>query len=193
MKIGVDVGGTNTDAVILGPGGVAGWHKTPTTEDVHSGIVAAISAALNASGTATDDVDCVMIGTTQFTNAVIERRSLLPVGVVRICLPAAAAIPPLTDWPDDLRNVIGQHIYMVRGGHEFDGQEIAPLDELGVAKAARSMKASGIKAAAVTSVFSPIDGAMEKRAAEIIRNEAPDMAVSLSSELGQFGLFRSCQ
>ncbi len=188
MKIGVDVGGTNTDAVILGPDGVAGWHKTPTTEDVHSGIVAAISAALTAGSTTHSDIDCVMIGTTQFTNAVIERRALLPVGVVRICLPAAAAIPPLTDWPEDLRRVIGRHVYMVTGGHEFDGKEIAPLDEQGIAEAARSMKKAGINAIAVTSVFSPIDRSMERRAAEIILNEAPDSAISLSSELGQFGL-----
>ena len=94
MKIGVDVGGTNTDAVVMGSDGVLGWQKTPTTPDVYSGIVTAIRAAKQLAGTTPDQVDCVMIGTTQFTNAVIERRSLLPVGVVRLALPAASAIQP---------------------------------------------------------------------------------------------------
>lgn len=188
MKIGVDVGGTNTDAVILGPTGVAGWEKTPTTEDVYSGIVNAISAAVASGGVDERNIDCVMIGTTQFTNAVIERRSLLPVGVLRLCLPATSAIPPLTDWPDDLARAIGKHVTLIGGGYEYDGREIAPLDESTVAKAAREMAADGIRSAAITSVFSPMNGEMERRAAEIVQNEAPGIAVSLSSELGQFGL-----
>ena len=59
------------------------------------------------------DVDCVMIGTTQFTNAVIQRRSLLPVGIIRLALPATSAIPPLTDWPDDLITEIGRNAHLV--------------------------------------------------------------------------------
>lgn len=188
MKIGVDVGGTNTDAVVMGPCGVAGWKKSPTTRDVQSGVVAAITAAMESAGALPGDIDCVMIGTTQFTNAVIERRSLLPVGVIRLALPATAAIPPLTDWPADLVEAIGRHTVLVSGGYEFDGREIAPLDEKAVAQAAREWAKKGLKTAAITSVFSPMNGEMERRAGEIIRNEAPDIAISLSAELGQFGL-----
>ncbi len=188
MKIGVDVGGTNTDAVVIGVEGVAGWQKTPTTSDVQSGIVTAITAAMQSAGVAPADIKCVMIGTTQFTNAVIERRALLPVGVIRLALPATSAIPPLTDWPADLVQAVGRNVTLVGGGYEFDGREIAPLDEGAVAEAARGWVAKGLKAAAITSVFSPMNGEMEHRAAEIIQCEAPDLAISLSSELGQFGL-----
>lgn len=188
MKIGVDVGGTNTDAVVMDARGVVGWKKTPTTGDVQSGIVAAITAAMASADAAPADIDCVMIGTTQFTNAVIERRSLLPVGVIRLCLPATSSIPPLTDWPDELVGAVGRNATLVGGGYEFDGREIAPLDEKAVAQAARGWVRQGLRTAAITSVFSPMNGAMERRAAEIILNEAPDMAISLSSELGQFGL-----
>jgi N-methylhydantoinase A/oxoprolinase/acetone carboxylase beta subunit len=188
VKIGVDVGGTNTDAVVMRGTSVAGWHKTPTTEDVTSGIVKAIENAITTGGVDRTEVDCVMIGTTQFTNAVIERRALLPVGVVRLCLPATSAIPPLTDWPIDLVAAVGRNVAMVAGGFEFDGREIAPLDERAVAEAARGWRVAGLRSAAVTSVFSPINGEMERRASEIIRNEVPDVAVSLSCELGQFGL-----
>ncbi len=188
MRIGVDVGGTNTDAVIIGADGVIGWQKTPTTEDVYSGIVAAISTAIDSGSADKAAIDSVMIGTTQFTNAVIERRALLPVGVLRLCLPATSAIPPMTDWPADLIDAIGGHVTLVAGGYEYDGREIAPLDETAVAEAARVMRKKGLQSAAVTSVFSPMNGAMERRAAEIIENEAPDITVSLSYELGQFGL-----
>jgi len=188
MKIGVDVGGTNTDAVIVGPQGVAGWNKTPTTRDVTAGIVGAIRAAMDEARIGPAAVDCVMIGTTQFTNAVIERRSLLPVGVLRLALPATSAVPPLTDWPEDLVAAVGRNVALVGGGTEFDGRPIAPLDERAVAEAARGWGKAGLKAAAITSVFSPMNGATEARAAEIVRQEAPDMAISLSSELGQFGL-----
>ncbi|MDF0603215.1 hydantoinase/oxoprolinase family protein [Psychromarinibacter sp. C21-152] len=188
MKIGVDVGGTNTDAVVMGAQGVAGWKKTPTTFDVQSGIVAAIKAAMASANASPTDIDCVMIGTTQFTNAVIERRALLPVGVIRLCLPATSAIPPLTDWPAELVDAVGRNTRLVGGGYEFDGREIAPLDETAVAETARGWARQGLRAAAVTSVFSPMNGEMERRAAEIIQTEAPGIAVSLSSELGQFGL-----
>lgn len=188
MKIGVDVGGTNTDAVIVGPQGVAGWNKTPTTRDVTAGIVGAIRAAMTEAGIGPAAMDGVMIGTTQFTNAVIERRSLLPVGVLRLALPATSAVPPLTDWPEDLVAAVGCHVALVGGGYEFDGRPIAPLDEKAVAEAARGWAKAGLRTAAITSVFSPMNGAMEARAAEIVRQEVPDMAISLSSELGQFGL-----
>lgn len=188
MKIGVDVGGTNTDAVVLDADGVRGWCKTPTTADVYSGIVAAITQTISDAGADHADIDCVMIGTTQFTNAVIQRRSLLPVGIIRLALPATSAIPPLTDWPDELISKIGCNAHLVKGGYEFDGREIAPLDEKAVAEAARSFSRDGIRTTAITSVFSPMNGDMERRAAEIVKNEAPDIAVSLSCELGQFGL-----
>ena len=77
---------------------------------------------------------------------------------------------------------------LVGGGYEFDGREIAPLDERAVAEAARDWVRKGLRSAAITSVFSPMNGEMERRAAEIIGNEAPDMSISLSCQLGQFGL-----
>ena len=47
-----------------------------------------------------------MIGTTHFTNAVVERRRLEPVGVIRLGLPATQSLPPMVDWPDELRAVV---------------------------------------------------------------------------------------
>jgi N-methylhydantoinase A/oxoprolinase/acetone carboxylase beta subunit len=76
---------------------------------------------------------------------------------------------------------------MVHGGHEFDGREIAPLDERELKRIAGEIRARGITTAALTSVFSPVTNSMEMRAADILRNELPDLAISLSHEIGRVG------
>lgn len=184
-RIGIDVGGTNTDAVLLDGDRVAFATKTPTTEDVLTGVRLALEAAA-AHGA--DAVQAVMIGTTHFTNAVVQRRDLARVGAVRLGLPAAASLPPFCDWPADLAALVRGQVHMVEGGHDYDGRPIMPLDERGVAAAARSMRAAGIDCVAVSAIFSPLDPAMETRAAEILREEMPDAAITLSHELGRIGL-----
>ena len=187
-RIGIDVGGTNTDAVLMDGLDVVAWHKTPTTPDVGGGIVAALESVLDQSAVARTDIGSVMIGTTHFTNAVVERKRLLPVAAVRLGLPATRGLPPMVDWPDDLSTTLGRHRYLVHGGHEFDGREIAPLDEKAVRDAARDMRAKGLRVAAVTSVFSPVNADMERRAADIIASEVPGIDISLSHEIGRVGL-----
>lgn len=187
MRIGIDVGGTNTDAVVLDGDKVVGACKSPTTEDVSSGIASALTIVLGQTGIPAAAITAVMIGTTHFTNAVVERRRLLEVAAIRIGLPATRGVPPMTDWPSDLADTLGRHTWMVRGGHEFDGREIAPLDEMEILRIAREVKARGLRTAAITSVFSPVTPVMEARAAEILREENPDIALSLSHEIGRVG------
>ncbi|GAB6876938.1 hydantoinase/oxoprolinase N-terminal domain-containing protein [Thermaerobacter litoralis] len=187
MRIGIDVGGTNTDAVLLDGSRVVAWHKAPTSPDVTAGIAAAVRGVLQAAGCRPGAVQAVMIGTTHFANAVVERR-LEPVGVIRIGLPATAALPPLVDWPRDLAACVGDQVFLVRGGHEFDGRPIAPLDEPALRAAARRLKAEGLKAAAVTAVFSPVDPSAEERARAILEEEYPGLRVTLSHAIGRVGL-----
>ena len=188
MRIGVDVGGTNTDAVLMDGATVAASIKTPTTADVGAGVVAAIRGVLAQSATAPETVTAVMIGTTQFTNAIVERRRLVPVAIVRLALPATESLDPLIDWPRDLADTIGRNVYMAKGGYEVDGREISPLDEADIACIARDIAARDLHSVAVSSVFAPLNGAQEKRAAEIIRAEHPDAQITLSSEIGRVGL-----
>ena len=112
IRIGIDVGGTNTDAVLMDGLEVISKIKTPTTEDVTSGITTALRHILQVSGTPTSAVAGVMIGTTHFTNAVVERRHLQKTAAVRLGLPATAALPPMVDWPSDLRDVLGGQYYL---------------------------------------------------------------------------------
>jgi N-methylhydantoinase A/oxoprolinase/acetone carboxylase beta subunit len=188
LRIGIDVGGTNTHAVLMDGSRVVAKIQTPTTEDITSGIATALRDLLANAGTATDRIRAVMIGTTHFTNAVIERRRLQPTACVRLGLPATAALPPMVDWPSELRATIGHHAYLCHGGNEFDGRPLSPFDADEVARAAADIAARGIRTIAVSSVFSPVNPEMEQRAAEILAAAIPGAAICLSSEIGRIGL-----
>ncbi|MFN8457213.1 MAG: hydantoinase/oxoprolinase family protein [Anaerolineae bacterium] len=188
MRIGIDVGGTNTDAVLMDGVNVLAWHKTPTTPDVTSGITTALQAIMAETGVSADAINTVMIGTTHFTNAVVERRRLTPVAAIRLGLPATKVLPPMVDWPDDLRQAIGNHAYLAHGGHEFDGREISALDEKELRGIAADIRSKGIRSVAISSVFSPVNPQIEEQAAAILRAEIPDLAVTLSHEIGRIGL-----
>ncbi|RMF07999.1 MAG: hydantoinase/oxoprolinase family protein [Alphaproteobacteria bacterium] len=188
MRIGVDVGGTNTDAALMDGAKVVASVKSPTTEDIATGVIGAIRSVLKEAQQDPSVVRTVMIGTTQFTNAFVERKRLSEVAVLRLALPATQSLPPMTDWPEALVNAIGRNIFWIEGGYEFDGREIMPFNERQVLDAVRNIKKLGIRAVAVSSVFSPINPEMERRAQEIILNEIPDVKVTLASDIGRIGL-----
>ena len=123
LRVGIDVGGTNTDAVAIDADGVVrSRFKEPTTEDPNDGILAALDAV--AMG---HDVDRVALGTTHALNAIVQRRGLRRVAVLRIGAPGTLAIPPCTAWPVDLAAAAVGPILVARGGVEVDGR-IHPLD-----------------------------------------------------------------
>lgn len=187
-RLGIDVGGTNTDAVIIRGCEVLAGVKAATTEDVTSGVLEALEQVLDKAGVDRAKISNVMIGTTHFTNAVIERRHISPVAAIRLGLPATACLPPMVDWPDDLRKATGDLGYMVTGGYEFDGRPIAALDEDELDRIADDIREKKVKAAAITSVFSPINRDMEVAACERLQRKIPDLSVVLSSDIGRIGL-----
>ncbi|MEW6243747.1 MAG: hydantoinase/oxoprolinase family protein [Bacillota bacterium] len=187
-RLGIDVGGTNTDAVILDEANVpVAKAKTPTTEDVTSGILKVLDLVLEPGNVDVAQIKYAMLGTTHCTNAIVERKRLCRVAVIRLGAPATLAIKPLTGWPEDLKAAIGDMRFVVGGGHEFDGRRIAPVDEQELRRICGQVKGRA-EAVAVTSVFSPVNTEDEKLAAEIIRSELGDIPVSLSHEIGSIGL-----
>jgi N-methylhydantoinase A/oxoprolinase/acetone carboxylase beta subunit len=187
-RIGIDVGGTNTDAVLLENGRVVHAVKTPTTADVTGGIVAALALLGDHPEVARGGIDGVVIGTTHFVNAVVQRRGLAPVAAIRIGLPAGASLPPFCDWPAELAGLVRGAVFMLEGGHDYDGREIMPFDEAGMRAAAHEVRAQRLRAVAISSVFAPLDPAHEERARDILSAECPDAAVTLSHQLGRIGL-----
>jgi len=187
-RIGIDVGGTNTDAVLLEDGRVVHAVKTATTPDVTAGIVTALGELARHPAIAQGAIDGVVIGTTHFVNAVVQRRDLSQVAAVRIGLPASASLPPFCDWPEDLTSSVRGEVFMLEGGHDYDGRPIVPFDEAGMRQAARRVRTSGIRSVAVAAIFSPLDPSCEERARVILAEECPEAAVTLSHDLGRIGL-----
>ncbi|MCP4316962.1 MAG: hydantoinase/oxoprolinase family protein [Hyphomicrobiales bacterium] len=187
-RLGIDVGGTNTDAVIMRDREVLAGFKAATTQDVTTGVIEALEGAIGKCGVDRAQIDKVMIGTTHFTNAVIERKHINPVAAIRLGLPATACLPPMVDWPAELRTAAGDNGYLVRGGYEFDGREIAPLDEEELDRICDDINVRKTKVASISSVFSPINQEMEKTAREHLLRKCPDLSVVVSSDIGRIGL-----
>jgi len=188
-RIGIDVGGTNTDAVILDE-----HHqpiakvKQPTTPDVTTGIFNALDHVLNQITINYDEIQYAMLGTTHCTNAIVERKRLNKVAIIRIGKPATLAIEPLTAWSRALKDAIGEYAYIVSGGYECDGRKISTLHEKEILNITQEIKGK-VDSVAVVGVFSPVNAEQEKRVGEIVIQElGADMAVSLSHEIGSLGL-----
>lgn len=188
MRIGIDVGGTSTDAVLMGGDGIHATAKTATTPDIVSGIRAVLGRLREARRFSPDAIDAVVVGTTHFTNAVASGTGLAHTAVVRLGLPATSAVPPLLDWPEHLVRDIGGHSFLCRGGNEFDGRPIAEIDERELRRVAAEIRARGVRSVAVCAVFSSPYAECERRAAEILTREAPSVQVSLSHDIGGLGL-----
>ena len=187
-RIGIDVGGTNTDAVLIDGTRVLASLKTATTEDVTTGVTRALSQLIDRTGDAAQSAQIVIIGTTHFVNAVVERRHLQRVAVMRLCLPASSSVAPFIDWPEDLRAIVKGSVDLLPGGFEIDGREIAALDEKAVHAAAVRVRDAGLNDIAISCVFSPLRDDHELRAAEIVRSVIPQSRITLSKDLGRIGL-----
>lgn len=187
-RLGIDVGGTNTDAVIMDAADhVIAKAKVACTPDITAGIVAAVDAVLGRAGLSPGRISHVMLGTTHATNAVLERANLRRVAVIRIGGPATHSVRPMFGWPPDLVAAVSAGAVIVDGGIEFDGQEISPLDTGTIARFLTGLagEADGV---AITSVFAPVSARHELAAAEVARRELGDVHVSLSHEIGSIGL-----
>ncbi len=189
LRLGIDVGGTHTDAVVLDRGDrVLAKTKQPTTPDVTTGIVAAIGALVGTPDVDAARITHVMLGTTHATNALLERRELLKVALVRIGAPSTTLVRPLYSWPDDLRATVSAGEVVVRGGVEVDGRDIVPFDPGAVARFLESV-AETAEAVAIAGVFSPISARHELEAEQVARQVlGPDIPISLSHEIGSLGL-----
>ena len=188
-RLGVDVGGTNTDAVLIDEQlNVTAEVKLPTTADVYSGILAAVKGVLERSGVDRGLIKQAMLGTTQCTNAIVERKRLSDIGILRLGAPATEGIIPMVDWAEDLRG-IARETAIIGGGFEYDGKPLAALDE----KAARAFfsrcKEKGLKSIAISQVFSVVREDNEIEAERICHEVmGEDVYVSLSSRIGSMGL-----
>ncbi|KAL2841747.1 hypothetical protein BJY01DRAFT_249415 [Aspergillus pseudoustus] len=214
VRIGVDVGGTNTDAVVLDPTqhgtptrGVLASHKTPTTPDATAGVEAAIRAVLQESGITSSSsssnsgargstttgytISSVTIGTTAFLNAVIERdpQHLTRVAVLRLSKSFLRDVRPFSDWPLDLARAIEGYVGYADGGLHIDGSEEAPVVEEQIVRECREIRSRGLNTVVIAGVYSPIDRDFhqEDRVRDIVAREIPGADIVCSHEVANIG------
>jgi N-methylhydantoinase A/oxoprolinase/acetone carboxylase beta subunit len=189
LRLGIDVGGTHTDAAVLDAADrLVAKTKAPTTRDVTGGVTAALDGVLRDPAVDAARISHVMLGTTHATNAVLERRNLQRVAVLRLAAPATTAVRPLLAWPADLRAAVSAGEAIVGGGIEVDGRELAPLDEDAVRRFLDGV-AGRVDAVAITGMFAPASPDQELRARALaVEVLGTGVDVSLSHEVGSLGL-----
>lgn len=187
-KLGIDVGGTNTDAVLIDENlDVVAAIKNPTSGDIYEGIMGAVDAVLAASSVDPAQIGQAMLGTTQCTNAIVERKGLAPIAILRIGAPASVGIPPMVDWADDI-SAVAVDSAIIGGGFEYDGKRLAAFDEAACRSFFEGVKGK-VGAVAISCVFSSVRNDDELAAAKIAREVlGEDVHVSISSEIGSMGL-----
>ncbi|KAK3071662.1 hypothetical protein LTR53_008235 [Teratosphaeriaceae sp. CCFEE 6253] len=199
VRIGIDVGGTNTDAVAVDPSrqqessrGVLAHFKTPTTPDVTAGIETAVRSILENSSLPAESIASVTVGTTHFINAVVEQdaRRLRRVAILRLSKSFLREVPPFSDWPAGLTSIIRGYVGFCDGGLHIDGSEEAPIVESQVVERCAEIKKLGLTAVVVVGAFSPIDETFqqENRVRDIVLREIPGADVVASHEVANIGL-----
>ena len=193
IQIGVDIGGTFTDIVALDSGGALALAKVPSTpKDLLDGIATATTRVLALAGARPADVERFIHGTTIATNAILEQKGattailttegfedVLELGrMKRSRMYDLGMDPEVPTFLAPRRRRLG-----VRERLDARGGVLVPLHEEDVRTAVPALRAQGVAAIAVCYLFSFVNRAHEQRTREIIAELAPEISVSLSSEV----------
>jgi N-methylhydantoinase A/oxoprolinase/acetone carboxylase beta subunit len=193
VQIGVDIGGTFTDIVALDHAGRLALTKVPSTpKDLLEGIGAAVTQVLALAGARPADVERFIHGTTVATNAILEQKGavtailttegfedVLELGrMKRSRMYDLAMDPEVPTFLAPRRRRLG-----VRERLDARGRVLVPLDEDSVRRAVHTLREQAVQAIAVCYLFSFVNPAHERRTREIIAEIAPEISVSLSSEV----------
>ena len=202
-SIGIDIGGTFTDVVVMGDDGSVSTTKSPSTPGrLQEGLLTALTAAAEKEktdlATLLGRIDRIAHGTTVATNAFIERRgarvALLTTRgfedtmIMQRMMGMTAGLSPseLTDYsnrrvPDPI--VPRSLIFGIRERIDYRGEVISPLAEQDVYDAVGSIREAGIEAIAVSCLWSFKNTAHERRTMEILSEELPGVYLTASHEL----------
>ena len=191
FRVGVDVGGTFTD-VVRNDGGMLRTAKVPSVpEDPSRGFFAGVERVLERAAAAPDAIDLLFHGSTVATNAILEGRGahtgmLVTDGFKYVLEIGRAEIPRrenLFAWVKPKRPVPPRLILEVPERMRLDGAVDRELDEERCRAAARELGAAGVDAVAVVFLHAWANPGHERRARELVRDELPGVAVSISSDV----------
>src|SRR5688572_20381242 len=193
FEVGVDIGGTFTDVVCRSSSGELKLVKIPTTRSNPSaGVLHAVEYMAREWGVSAQSIARFVHGTTVATNAVLERkgakiglittqgfRDVLEIGRQSRRNVYSVMLEPETPAflaPGALRREVPERV-------AASGAVLVPLDEEAVRREAAHLASQGVEAIAISFLFSFLNPAHERRAAEIVREAHPDLMVSISSEV----------
>lgn len=190
-RVGIDVGGTFTDVVLIDEEtGRLAVRKVPTVaEDPVQGVLDGVAAALAHIGVAPSQVVYVGAGSTLALNTVLQR-SGVPTGLLvtegfrdvlelrRTRLPDAPSFEAARPVPLVRR----AHVREVRERLAADGSVVRPLDSESVVAAAAALVAAGVQAVAICFLHAPVNPSHERAAAALVERRWPDLFVCTSSE-----------
>ena len=179
LILGIDIGGTHTDAVLIDrEGRLVASSKCKTTPDVHQGIEEAFQQ-LNIDA---EHIREVRIGTTHAINALLEGKALSRVGVIRLTGQQEALIPVGFGFPAHLaQQIVGTH--SLPGGMEFDGKARGvPLNEQ-IDTAVQQLITAGAEIIVISGSFSPLYPLHEEAIAARI-DAVPTVSSHMMSGLG---------
>jgi N-methylhydantoinase A len=190
-RVGIDIGGTFTDMLLVGEDGGAVIGKTLTTPgDPSLAVENALRPALDNGAVKAGERGTLIHGTTLVTNALIERKGALTVLLTTAGFRDAIEIArehryELYDLNLDLpKPLVPRHLrFDVPERMAADGSVLQALDERFIRRLVRELRDKGIKAIGICYLNSFRNPSHEKRTAEIIAEVAPEMRVSLSSEV----------
>jgi len=193
VQIGVDIGGTFTDIVALDGEGRLALAKVPSTpKDLLDGIGAAVGKVLALAGAPPGDVERFIHGTTVATNAVLEQKGAVTAvlttegfeDVLEMGRQKRSRMYDLEMDPETPSFLApGRRRVGIRERLDARGAVLVPLDEGQVRAAVQTLRAQGVQAIAVCYLFSFVNPAHERRTRELCAEIAPEISVSLSSEV----------
>ena len=190
LRVGVDVGGTFTDVVLVGPNGVFIDKQPSTPEDYGLAIVSGVLAALSKAGESPDRLNELVHGTTVATNAILEHRGartglLTTAGFRDLLEIRRMRIPRLYDplW-EKPRPIVERALRLeVSERVEHTGGVLTLLDEESVRVAVSQLAEERVEAIAVSLLHSYVNPSHERRVGEIVREMLPDVYLTLSCDV----------
>lgn len=193
-RIGIDTGGTFTDIVSVdtASGAIAVTKVASTPANPGIALVRGVRAILEQAGGHSGSVVGLAHGTTVATNALLQGQIdslglIVTEGFRHILEIARQSVPEGYGnsyfWVKPERIVPLRFVREAQGRLNFRGQELRPLDEAGVRAAAKFFREHGIRAVGVCLMHSYANAAHERRVAEIIAEEYPECALSLSCDV----------
>lgn len=188
-KIGIDIGGTNTDIVLVDSQNVIlACAKTPTTSDTNTGVKTALMRILSEINIGKEEITGIFLGTTQIANAIHQQEELYRVGVIRIAGHHPQSLPTCFTWPAELKKILYVDTVTVDGGFECHGDPITPTNPAQIKEAIHTLLKKDMESLAVVGVFASLNPRQELLVKEIAQDITKGkIPISLSHLIGGAG------